>query len=51
MYSLIDFESLSSQGDDMQMLEEREVVVVKDQRPKTEEDTRKEMLLEVYSIP
>ncbi|KAK5457180.1 hypothetical protein LTS15_004961 [Exophiala xenobiotica] len=46
MYSLIDFESLSSQGDDMQMLEEREAVVVKDQRPKTEEDTRKEMLLE-----
>ncbi|KAK7894985.1 hypothetical protein LTR67_005724 [Exophiala xenobiotica] len=44
MYSLIDFESLSSQGDDMQMLEELQVV--KDQRPKTEDDTRKEMLLE-----
>jgi hypothetical protein len=49
MYSLIDFESLSSQGDDMQMLEELQVV--KDQRPKTEDDTRKEMLLEVYCVP
>ena len=46
MSSLIDFENLSSQGDDMQMLEEPQVV--KDQRPKTEEDTRKEMLLEVF---
>ncbi len=46
MSSLIDFENLSSQGDDMQML--AELQVVKDQRPKTEEDTRKEMLLEVF---
>ncbi|EXJ86582.1 hypothetical protein A1O3_03535 [Capronia epimyces CBS 606.96] len=48
MSSLIDFENnRSSEGDDddgMQMLEEHDVVP--DQRPKTQEESRKEMLLE-----
>ncbi len=45
--SLIDFETnLSSQSDDLQPIEETATIVA-DQRPKTEEDSRKEMLLEV----
>ncbi|EXJ85458.1 hypothetical protein A1O1_05822 [Capronia coronata CBS 617.96] len=46
MSSLIDFENnhSSQDEDNMQMIEEEEVV--KDQRPKTREDIRKEMLLE-----
>ncbi|KIX06469.1 uncharacterized protein Z518_04445 [Rhinocladiella mackenziei CBS 650.93] len=45
MSSLIDFDNnLLSQGDDMQPIEEADLI--KDQRPKTEEDTRKKMLFE-----
>lgn len=40
MSSLIDFE-----GDEMEVIEESEFIP--DQRPKTQEDTRKEMLVEV----
>ena len=40
MSSLIDFE-----GDEMEVIEEPEFIP--DQRPKTQEDTRKEMLVEV----
>lgn len=43
MSSLIDFE-----GEDMEMIEEPDIVV--DQRPKTQEDARKEMLLEVGPV-
>lgn len=43
MSSLIDFES-----EDMEMIEEPDVVV--DQRPQTQEDARKEMLLEVGPV-
>lgn len=52
MSSLIDFENnLSSQSDEMQMLDELDTAEPQGQPPNPEEDTRKEMLLEVYSHP